>query len=93
MVTACLAVRLRATTRPPALLLQCGITKENNVSLFLFHGKTETFKTMELDVFGEEEEHYQWYYTQPVRRFFQAVERNPWFERTVRAAHWTPYHH
>jgi hypothetical protein len=64
----------------------CAISKENNVSCFLFHGRTETFEMCDTDDFGEEIRSYQWYYTHPVRRVFQAIERNPWFERTVMAA-------
>jgi hypothetical protein len=64
----------------------CAISKENNVSCFLFHGRTETFEMCEVDGFGDEITAYEWYYTHPVRRVFQAIERNPWFERTVMAA-------
>ena len=39
----------------------CGISEDNNASLFLFHGRTETYVTIDEDVFGDTIEHHQWY--------------------------------
>ena len=64
----------------------CGIAEENNSALFIFHGKTATYRTVDTDMFGDRVEHYRWYYTHPVRRVAQAIERNPWFERMVMGA-------
>ena len=64
----------------------CGITQDNDTSLFLFHGRTATYMREETDEYGDKEEIFEECYTNSVRRFFQVVEANKWFERSVMIA-------
>ena len=65
---------------------RCGISLDNNASLFMFHGQTETYFKEVKDQFGDTETAYDTRYSQPVRHIFQSIEKNPWFERTVMGA-------
>jgi hypothetical protein len=65
---------------------RCAISLDNDVSLFLFHGQTETYFKEVKDMFGDVETVYDTRYTHPVRGIFQMIEKNPWFERTVMCA-------
>eukprot|EP01043_Picozoa_sp_COSAG02_P064663 COSAG02_NODE_9522_length_2190_cov_1.233381_1_plen_482_part_10 len=65
---------------------KCGISLDNDVSLFLFHGQTETYFKEIKDKYGDVETIYDTRYTHPVRGVFQLIEKNPWFERTVMCA-------
>eukprot|EP01050_Picozoa_sp_SAG11_P005114 SAG11_NODE_347_length_10420_cov_5.267997_2_plen_2091_part_00 len=64
----------------------CAIAAENDVALFCLHGETAERTFRYQDEYGKWQEEKEIYYTQPIRRFFQAIERNAWFERTVMVA-------
>ena len=64
----------------------CAISGENDVALFCLRGDTAERVYQYEDEFGDTIEEKEIYYTQPIRKFFQAVERNAWFERTVMVA-------
>jgi hypothetical protein len=64
----------------------CSIERSNDVSLFCFHGETKVREYIYEDEFGDTQREREVYYTNSIRKFFQAVERNKWFERTVMGA-------
>ena len=53
---------------------KCGISLDNDVSLFLFHGQTETYFKEIKDAFGDAETVYDTRYTHPVRQVFQLID-------------------